>query len=98
MMKGCRQAKTDDVRINFHPEPRHSSESRASIMEIKLEYDCRRHFREKKLSKIKDIIDEQTQGKIRKTQGVVLYFINLLVHLSVSFLMAYILLALYENR
>jgi len=84
--------------MSFNSHPRQSSESRDSIQLIQLEYQCRRKFRQNKLSQIKVILDDQTQGTLRKKQAIFLYFINLLIPMSMSFLIAYVFLYLYENR
>jgi hypothetical protein len=97
-MKLCNLSRPDDIRIDIKANPRYSSESRQSVEEIQLEYHCRRKFRQNKLSQIKAILEEQTQGRVRRQQGVFLYFLNLLLPLTVSCLIAYVFLSLYENR
>ena len=61
------------------------------------EYENRRRFRQHKLSTIKNRIDTNINGRVRKSQNKIFYFLNLMFPIWVSVVNATVFLEIGQN-
>lgn len=77
---------------NIHRGFRKSEEESESVQEITLTFGARKQIREERISKIRNHLEQQSKGRERKNQNVILFLLNLALPITASCLVAYILI------
>lgn len=77
---------------NIHRGFRKSEEESEGVQEISLNFGTRKQSREERISKIRNHLEQQSKGRERKNQNVILFLLNLALPITASCLVAYILI------
>jgi hypothetical protein len=77
---------------NIHRGFRKSQEESEGVQEISLNFGTRKQSREERISKIRNHLEQQSKGRERKNQNVILFLLSLTLSITASCLVAYILI------